>query len=57
MIIFFYNKTSSRMRALAHLLKAVRDATVFVVNSKFDALKNKFDRKIDALQNTQNMIL
>ena len=53
MIIFFYNKTSSRMRALAHLLKAVRDATVFVVNSKFDALENK----IDALQNTQNMIL
>ena len=57
MIIFFYNKKSSRIEALAYLLKAVRDATVFVVNSKFNALENKFDCKIDALQNTQNMIL
>ena len=39
------------------LLTASVGAAVFAVNSKFDALENKFDSKIDALQNTQNTIL
>ena len=32
------------------LLTASVVAAVFAVNSKFDALENKFDRKIDGLQ-------
>lgn len=39
------------------LLTAAFVGAVFAVNSQFNSLESKFDRKIDALQVTQNTIL